>query len=62
MSDAWKQQREEISRRNDAAHKRAQAQRKSRLSVAEARSRGDAQREADQLRALNARISKQQSR
>jgi hypothetical protein len=59
---AWKYQRDEISRRNADAHKRAEAQRQSRASVAEARLREDAQRESEQLRDLNARIAKQQGR
>jgi hypothetical protein len=57
---AWKEQREAISRRNAEAHKRAEAQRQSRASVAQARVRADAQRESEQLRDLNARIAKQQ--
>ncbi|MGH2837708.1 MAG: hypothetical protein ACRDJY_05075 [Thermoleophilaceae bacterium] len=58
----WKHQREEISRRNAEAHKRAQEQRRTRISVAERTSRDHAERESQQLRDLNVRISKLQGR
>ena len=59
---AWKEQRDAISRRNAEAHKRAEGRRKSKASQLEAQQRADAQRESQQLRDLNTRISKQQSR
>jgi hypothetical protein len=59
---AWKQEREDVARRNADAHKRADVRRRSRASIAEVRSREDAQREVEQLRALNAQLSKQQAR
>jgi len=59
---AWKEQREAISRRNAEAHKRAQGQKQSRASQAAATAREDLHREAQQLRDLNTRISKQQAR
>ena len=59
---AWKEQREAISRRNAEAHKRAQDQKRSRASMVAATKREDLNREADQLRELNTRISKQQAR
>ena len=59
---AWKEQRDAISRRNADAHKRAESRRKSKTSQREAQVRADAQRESQQLRDLNAKISKQQAR
>ena len=59
---AWREQREAISRRNAEAHKRAEGRRKSRANQLDAQARADAQRETQQLRDLNARISKQQGR
>ena len=59
---AWKEQRDAISRRNAEAHKRAESQRKSKTNQREAQVRADAQRESQQLRDLNAKISKQQAR
>ena len=59
---AWKEQRDAISRRNAEAHKRAQSQRKARASSAQEAVRADAQRETEQLRDLNRRLSKQQAR
>jgi hypothetical protein len=55
---AWKEQRETISRRNAEAHKRAQDQRRGRASVAAHGGRDEPEREAQQLRDLNARIAK----
>ena len=59
---AWKEQRDEIARRNADAHKRADVERRSRMSAAERRSRDYAAAESEQLRDLNERISKQQGR
>ena len=59
---AWKEQRDAISRRNADAHKRAESRRKSKTNQREAQVRADAQRESQQLRDLNAKISKQQAR
>jgi hypothetical protein len=59
---AWKEERDAISRRNADAHKRAEGKRKSRASQLSAQARADAQRESEQLRDLNAKISKQQAR
>ena len=59
---AWKEQRDAISRRNAEAHKRAESRRKSKTNQREAQVRADAQRESQQLRDLNAKISKQQAR
>ncbi len=59
---AWKEQREAISRRNAEAHKRALGQKRSRASVAAASARAEMDRESQQLRDLNSRISKQQAR
>jgi len=59
---AWKEQREAISRRNAEAHKRAEGRRKSRASQIEEMARAENQRESQQLRDLNTRISKQRGR
>ncbi len=59
---AWKEQREAIARRNADAHKRALEQKRSRASLAAASAREGVDREAQQLRDLNSRISKQQAR
>ena len=59
---AWKEERDAISRRNAEAHKRAEGHRKSRVTQMQAQARADAQRESQQLRDLNTRISKQQGR
>ncbi len=59
---AWKEQREAISRRNAEAHKRALGQKRTRASVAAASARAEMDRESQQLRDLNSRISKQQAR
>jgi hypothetical protein len=58
---AWKQQRDEISRRNAEAHKRAEVLRRERVTIAAGRARQHAEQEAEQLRQLNARISKKQA-
>ena len=57
---AWKEQRDAVSRRNAAAQKRGQGERHSREGVAAAAARESLNREAEQLRDLNARITKQQ--
>ena len=59
---AWKEQRDEISRRNADAHRRSAGAKKQRDSARAGTDRADAEREADQLRKLNARIEKQQAR
>jgi hypothetical protein len=59
---AWKEQREAISRRNAEAHKRAQGAKRDRADVQAAAQRADLNREAEQLRDLNTRISKQRGR
>ena len=59
---AWKEQREAISRRNAEAHKRAVDQKRTRTSAAAAHQRAEMDREAEQLRELNTRLSKQQAR
>ena len=59
---AWKEQREAISRRNAEAHKRAEGRRKSRATQIEEMARAENQRESQQLRDLNTRISKQRGR
>ena len=59
---AWREQRDAISKRNAEAHKRAQSEKKSRTSYAQEAIRADAVRESEQLRDLNKRLDKQQSR
>ena len=59
---AWKQQRDEIAKRNVEAHRRGQAERKTREGQAEDRNRLEAAREAAQLHALNAQIKKNEGR
>jgi hypothetical protein len=59
---AWKEQREAISRRNAEAHKRAADQKRNRASTAAAHQRAEMDREAEQLRNLNSRLSRQQAR
>jgi hypothetical protein len=55
---AWREQREEIAKRNVEAHKRGQAERRTRESEVETRDRIEAAREAAQLDELNAQIAK----
>ena len=55
---AWKQERDEISKRNADAHRRAQGERRSRDAFAAAAKREAVDREAKQLHELNARIAK----
>ena len=59
---AWREQRDAISKRNAEAHKRAQGALKERASTAQDAVRADAKRETEQLRDLNRKIEKQQSR
>ena len=59
---AWKEQRDAISKRNAEAHKRAQSERRGRASYAQEAVKADALRETEQLRNLNKRLDKQQSR
>jgi len=59
---AWKEQRDEISRRNAEAHKRALGEQRDRSATVAASTRAEAEREAQQLRDLNARLSKLQGR
>jgi hypothetical protein len=59
---AWKEQREAVSRRNAQAQKRALADKQSKAATQAATTREANGREADQLRDLNARMLKQQSR
>ena len=55
---AWKEQREAVARRNAEAQKRGQKEKQSKASVAAASAREGVNREAEQLRELNARIAK----
>jgi len=59
---AWKEQRDDVARRNAEAHKRAVTQKQSRATVAAKAARAEVDRETEQLRELNTRISKQQAR
>jgi hypothetical protein len=59
---AWKEQKDSIAQRNADAHKRAQGSKRERATAAAAVARDDADREAKQLRDLNAKIAKQQAR
>ena len=59
---AWKQQREEIARRNADAHQRSQSARRERATAAADMARAGAQREAEQLRSLNKKIERVQTR
>ena len=59
---AWKEQREEIARRNADAHQRSQSARRQRASAAATTAREGAQREADLLRDLNKKVARLQSR
>jgi hypothetical protein len=56
---AWKEQREAIAKRNVEAHRRGQAERKTRDRAVEDRDRMEAAREAAQLHELNQQIAKQ---
>lgn len=57
---AWREEREAISSRNVEARRRGRAERESREGLRAARLRADAQREAQQLRKLNAEIGSRQ--
>ena len=59
---AWKEQRDAVSRRNAQAQKRALAGKQSKAAVEAATAREANSREAEQLRDLNDRISKRQTR
>ena len=59
---AWKEERDAIAQRNADAHKRAQGQKKSRDTIVAQSVRAERNREAEQLRELNTRISKQRGR
>jgi hypothetical protein len=58
---AWKQERDEISKRNAEAHKRAQGAQRSREADAAANQREALDREAKQLHELNERIAKRRA-
>ena len=62
MTDAWKDQREAIARRNSEAQKRAVSASRARATEVAASARQENEREAQQLRDLNDRISKRQTR
>jgi hypothetical protein len=62
MTDAWKEQREAIARRNSEAQKRAMSVTRARATEVAASARQENERETQQLRDLNERISKQQTR
>lgn len=55
---AYRQQRDAVAKRNVEAHRRGQAERRSREGAAEQRERIEAAREAAQLDELNAQIKK----
>ena len=59
---AWKEQRDAVARRNAEAQRRGTATKQSRDAVAAASARAEMKREAEQLRDLNAQISKQHAR
>jgi hypothetical protein len=59
---AWKEQRDAISQRNAEAHKRAQGDRRTRMTQAAAAGRAEGEREAAQLRELNAKIQRRKTR
>ena len=59
---AWKEQRDAVARRNADAQKRGVANKQSKAAFAAASAREEMSREAQQLRDLNARISKQNAR
>ena len=58
---AWKQQRDEVAKRNEEAHRRGRDERKTRERAVEDRDRIEAVREAAQLQELNAQIEKRKS-
>jgi len=59
---AWKEQRDDVARRNAEAQRRAQGTKQSRETRMAAHDRAQSAREAEQLRNLNAQISKRQGR
>jgi hypothetical protein len=59
---AWKEQRDAVARRNADAQKRGQGTKQSRETEIAAHDRAQSAREAEQLRNLNAQISKRQAR
>jgi hypothetical protein len=59
---AWKDQRDAIARRNSEAQKRALSETRARASEVAASARQENERETQQLRDLNERISKLQTR
>jgi hypothetical protein len=59
---AWKEQRDAVARRNAQAQKRGQDSKQSRETRNAAHDREQSAREAEQLRNLNAQISKRQAR
>ena len=59
---AWRQERDEISKRNAQAHTRAQGLQRSRDALAAASTREAVDREAQQLHKLNERIAKGRAR
>ena len=59
---AWKEQRDAVARRNAQAQKRGQDSKQSRDSRNAAHDREQSAREAEQLRNLNAQISKREAR
>ena len=58
---AWKEQRDAISKRNADTQRRALDGQRTRATQVAASARAENEREAQQLRDLNARISKQQA-
>jgi hypothetical protein len=62
MTDAWKEQRDAVARRNAQAQKRGQDKKESRATMDAAHDRAVRAREAEQLRNLNAQIDKRQAR
>ncbi len=54
----WKQQRDEIAKRNADAHRRGQEERRARDRMFDARGRVQAAREAEELHELNTQIAK----
>lgn len=57
---AWREQREATSRRNAETRKRGRAEREAREGVRAARRSANADREAEQVRKLNAKLARGQ--
>jgi len=55
---AWREQREAVAKRNVEAHRRGQAERRSREEAVDQRDRLEAARESAQLHELNEQIAK----